>query len=485
MSFNLRSLKIIVLASFTIFTLLSFIFSDARSSTTQASSGGAPTGRTGAPGESTCTSCHGATANTGQFSIIAPANYVPGQSYTIQVQNTTNDLSRRAWGFELIPLTDTNTMAGSVANLNTNTRIRTPSGSTKNYVTQTSAGSFSGQTGGSVWSFSWTAPASAVGAVTMYATGLQADDDGGEGGDQTYTSRAVIQPAQAVAIHHGFTDFDGDGKADTSVFRPGDRTWYINRGAAGLTGTQWGNSTDRITPADFDGDDKTDIAVWREGPSNVAAYYILQSSTNTVRAELFGQTGDDPTVTGDWDGDGKADPAVFRDSAIGSQSYFYFRGSLNNPNATISYRPWGLSGDRSMRGDFDGDGKLDLAVYRPSTAIWYINQSSTGVLRYEYWGLPTDKFVPADYDGDSKTDLAVFRGGIWYIKQSSNNQIAYYQWGLNTDVLTPADFDGDGKTDPAIYRNGIWYIRQSSSASMGVQFFGFSSDKPIASAYVK
>ncbi|MBS1795592.1 MAG: VCBS repeat-containing protein [Acidobacteria bacterium] len=480
MKVKIQRIKLIVLAAVAALTALTFALSPRLENPVHASEGGAPTGRTGAPGETTCTGCHSQNTGVGHLTVTAPANYTPGQTYTIQVQQTTTDTSRSNWGFEIISLTGT-TMAGTFANTTANTRIRTAS--TKNYVTQTTAGTFPGQTGTATWTFNWTAPATNVGSVTFYAAGLQGDGGGDTGGDQTYTTSVVSQPQATVVIHHGFADFDADGKADASVFRPSTGVWYLNRSTAGFTAPQLGISTDKLVPADFDGDDKADLAVWREAAAGQAAFYILQSSTSTVRTELFGQTGDKPVAVGDWDGDGKADPAVYRDSAVGSQSYFYYRGSLNNPSGNVTYVPWGTTGDKPMRGDFDGDGKMDAAVFR--AGVWYINQSSTGTLRTDYWGLATDKFVPADYDGDGKTDVAVFRAGVWYVKQSSTGTAAYYNWGLDTDVLVPADYDGDGKTDAAVCRSGIWYVRSSSTGSMSVQNFGLGTDTPIPSAFVQ
>ena len=483
MQFKLRYVKVAVIAAFGIFALIFILASGSSNITTHASVGGAPTGRTGAPGESTCTSCHSQNTGAGQFNIIAPSSYVPGQTYTIQVQHATADTSRLVWGFELIPVTGGNAMAGTLVNTSANTRIRVSG--TKSYATQTTAGSFPGQSLSAGWSFDWTAPATDVGNVTLYAAGLQGDNSADESGDQTYTRSVVITPSVAAVIHHGYSDFDADGRADAAVYRPSDRYWYITRSTAGFAAVQWGDPTDKLVPGDYDGDDKADIAVWREAPADQAAFYILQSSTNAVRVELFGKTGDEPVAVGDWDGDGKADPAVYRDSAFGSQSYFFYRGSLNNPGRTITYVPWGTAGDRAMRGDFDGDGKIDAAVFRPSNAVWYILQSASGTVRYDRWGLATDTFVPADYDGDAKTDLAVFRGGTWYVRQSSNGLAAYLDWGTASDLPAPADYDGDGKTDVAVYRSGVWYLRQSSSASLRVINFGAAADKPIASSFVR
>ena len=76
--------------------------------------------------------------------------------------------------------------------------------------------------------------------------------------------------------------------------------------------------------------------------------------------------------------------------------------------------------DLPVAADYDGDGKIDLAAYTPSSGIWTI-QRLGGVVTYQ-WGLPGDVPVPGDYDGDGKADLAVYRpsNGVWYIRQSSS-----------------------------------------------------------------
>jgi 6-phosphogluconolactonase (cycloisomerase 2 family) len=307
----------------------------------------------------------------------------------------------------------------------------------------------------------------------------------------------VIQPANTLgtagfidgiaylqAVHKPRADFDGDGKTDLSVFRSG--IWYLQRSTQGFLALPWGQANSQVTAADFDGDGKSDIAVWHSSPPINTGFFILNSSNNTTRFELFGQPGDSPIVVGDWDGDGKADPAVYRNGAsAGQQSVFYYRGSLNNPNNDITFVPWGLNGDKPLNGDFDGDGKLDAAIFRPSNATWWIFQSSNNQTRVNVWGLATDKFIPADYDGDGKTDLAVFRVNTWNILNSMTNQPSYIPFGLNTDILVPGDYDGDGKYDVAIFRpsEGNWYVLNSSNGSVSIQLFGQNGDTPVPSAY--
>ena len=281
-------------------------------------------------------------------------------------------------------------------------------------------------------------------------------------------------------------DFDGDGKADLSLFRPGNSGWYWLRSTdLGATVVQpFGLATDIPTPADFDGDGKADIAVWRDESSDPdrANFYILKSSDSTMAIEQFGRTGDDPTIVGDYDGDGHADLAVYREGSSGGQSYFYYR-SVGSAVGSFVTMPWGTTGDKPVKGDYNADGKSDFAVFRPSNGVWYIAENGTANYQYKQWGIATDKLVPADYDGDGATDAAVYRDGTWYILQSSSGTPQYGQFGIATDTPTPADYDGDGKADLAVFRAGTWYLLNSTAGFSAVQF-GTAGDNPLPSLFV-
>lgn len=226
--------------------------------------------------------------------------------------------------------------------------------------------------------------------------------------------------------------------------------------------------------ADFDRDSKSDLGVFR--PAN-GGWYVLNSANGSVDSTSFGLAGD-RIVPGDYDGDGRVDIGVFR-----SGNWYL----LDSFSSTFRAVAWGTNGDLPAAADYDGDGQADLTVFR--NGDWYVLSSLYGSMIYANWGTAGDIPVPGNYEGWGLTNFAVYRPstGYWYATGDSPSQIYVRSFGQAGDLPVPADYNGNGRTDFAIYRpsNGTWYY-QDTSDSFGLfrsTQFGIATDRPAPADY--
>jgi hypothetical protein len=185
-------------------------------------------------------------------------------------------------------------------------------------------------------------------------------------------------------------------------------------------------------------------------------------------------------ANGDFDGDARSDVAVFRPT----DGTWWFQRSFDGVVNAVQF---GQGTDKVVAADFTGDGKVDVAFWRPSTGEWFVVRSEDGSFFAFPFGQAGDIPMPADYDGDGKADAAVFRpsSGTWFILRSSDAQVSIIQFGTNGDLPVAGDYDGDSLADIAIFRpSGFtpgaaeWWVLRSSGGVLALQF-GSSTDKAV------
>ena len=117
-------------------------------------------------------------------------------------------------------------------------------------------------------------------------------------------------------------------------------------------------------------------------------------------------------------------------------------------------------------------------------------KSSTGGNAAVQFGSNTDKLAPVDFTGDGKTDVAFWRPstGQWFVLRSEDSSFYAFPFGSNGDIPMPADFDGDGKADlVACASNSVYAFRNTSSGTGAISYAapvvygtGFSANSAVA-----
>jgi uncharacterized delta-60 repeat protein len=283
------------------------------------------------------------------------------------------------------------------------------------------------------------------------------------GANEDQIHDAVVQPDGKLIVA-GFT---GNGTAgsnkDFAVMR-----YNIN----GTIDTSFGSCGKIVTHLGSTNDISWGVALQEDGRV-VAAGEVQNGSTSVDGAVTrYKPEGGASATTKDFDGDGREDVSVFRPS----DGSWYMTCSCQGQRGTR----FGQAGDIPVAADYDGDGRTDVAVFR--AGVWYINRTSDGQLGVINFGSAGDIPTVGDYDGDEKADASVWResAGAWFILRSSDGQFVGKAAGGAGDRAVPGDYDRDGKTDIGIFHAGEWWIANSSTGgNFAVTQFGLASDTPL------
>lgn len=279
-------------------------------------------------------------------------------------------------------------------------------------------------------------------------------------------------------------DFDGDGKLDVAVANPGGGTVGILLGKGDGTFQSpvyytvgQGTSNSELAVADFNGDGELDLVVSNDRSNNVSV--LLGNGDGTFRPAANYDVGKNPSsvAVADVNGDGKLDLIVSNQNCNDSNDS---RGPclpgtvsvlLGNGDGTFQFHrdfAAGLVPNGVAVGDFNGDGKLDLAVVNGvskerTSALCILLGNGDGTFRSPV-GYPLhangNSVATADFNGDGKLDLVVVdNGGLVSVFIGKGDgtfgpRVDYPAGSFPFGSIGIGDFNGDGKLDLAVASGG-------------------------------
>ncbi len=280
-------------------------------------------------------------------------------------------------------------------------------------------------------------------------------------------SKAVNYPVGSAPTSVAVGDFNGDGESDLAVATLDDNNVSVLLGSgkgtfAKAIGYSVGSFPSSVVGGDFNGDRKSDLVTANVRGNNVSV--LLGAGKGTFAKAVNYSAGLSPCsmIVGDFNGDGKSDLATAnRGSATVSVLMGSGKGTFAKP---VNYSV-GSSPNCLAEGDFNGDGKSDLVTANSdnpgSNSVSVLLGSSKGTfaraVNYGVGSRPTSVVV-GDFNGDGKSDLATAN-----FDDSGSNSVSVllgsgkgtFAKAVNCSAssfpysMVVGDFNGDRKSDLA------------------------------------
>ncbi len=183
----------------------------------------------------------------------------------------------------------------------------------------------------------------------------------------------------------------------------------------------------------------------------------------------------DRKLMGDWDGNGSPSPAVF------SNGTWTVRPNWTSaPPLTFSF---GQAGDLPVVGDWDGDGRDSIGVFRAGR--WLLRNSvGAGPVDLDFsFGTPGQRPVTGDWNGDGMDTVGGFQNGVWSLRDhnSAGSATRTFTFGTTGDQPVVGDWDVDGRDEPGVFRSGRWLLRNYLSTGPASKsfLFGAAGNRPV------
>lgn len=232
--------------------------------------------------------------------------------------------------------------------------------------------------------------------------------------------------------------------------------------------TQGGKSLEDFAAADFNGDNKLDLVVVNHLFQVGNVSILPGDGTGHFGTPTKFNVGDDPlsVATGDFNGDGSMDLVVANEGGFSDNVSVLLGDGMGSFGAATNFPVGGEQPGDVVVADFNGDGKLDLAVVNVSTprgvSILFGTGSGNFVPDTHYGGV-FDSVAVGDFNGDAKPDLVLssrFQDRINVLINEGNGdfgQVRTFVVGKEPLVVAVGDFNNDGKTDVATCDDNDYY----------------------------